>query len=171
MLEVHRAPRDLTPSYRTVIEPRVHTGADTFVAATYVMLVNGSTATTAANAGFAAVYLDPAEFAVAGLSTKYSVRAACFTNGTAPAITMTVGLYPVTASGGGADANSITLGVVEAGSTVAFASPAVNSRTTSTSGDFTAPEAGYYCLACATSNTPTADSRTTIVASLRARNV
>lgn len=89
-----------------------------------------------------------ADFAGLG-TTKMRVSAIAIT-GTAPAITITLGLYPVT---GG---STQSLGTVVSGSTVAFASPGANSNTTGNSGDFTVPSDGVYALGFVVSGTPSA---------------
>ena len=119
----------------------------------------------------AVVYLDKADFAYGSLTTKYRVRATCLTNATAPTQTFTVGLYPITANDGGSDAITMTAGTVTSGSTVAFTTPALSTQNQGNSGDFTAPNAGYYALGVVISGTTAASSRVQIAASVQARAV
>ena len=161
------------PAYKMAIPWRMALHADTQVAATYA-LPEGfyvSAASAATNSQMGVVYLDPADFAVTGLTTKYRLRATALVNTIAPAITFTFGLYPVTATAGGADAGNATLGTVATGSTVAFASPGVQSLNQGNSGDFTAPAAGFYTLGYVSSRTITANSNVTVAAVLQVRNV
>jgi hypothetical protein len=74
------------------------------------------------------------------------IRAQAVVNGTAPARTITCGLYPVSSATGGTDSIQVTLGTVVAGSTVAFASPSAASLNQGNSGDFTIPADGFYAL-------------------------
>lgn len=146
----------------------------TATAAATLFLPEGSTTGLAAattNSPLAVVYLDPADYALSGLTTKYRVHAICLTDAVAPAVTFTIGLYPISAVAGGADAITMTAGAVQAGSTVAFASPAANLRSQGNSGDFTAPAAGYYALGVVISGATAANSREVIAARVEARNV
>lgn len=157
-------------AYKTLVDWRYGVLADTVTAGTYVMF-DGMVLPTANSSPFAAVYLDPADHAVTGLTTRYRVRGVWITNTqAAPAITCTFGLYPVATAAGAADVVSMTLGTVVTGSTAAIASPAVSTRNQAVSGDFTAPAAGYYALSVVTSGTPVADSRGILLAYLQGRN-
>ena len=90
--------------------------------------------------------LEAADYAISGRTTKLRVRATLTTNGTPPAITFTVGLYPVTSVAGGADVMSVVLGTIDSGSQVSFATPAASSMFEGDSSDFTIPADGYYVL-------------------------
>lgn len=120
-----------------------------------------------------AVYLDPADFAAGSRTSKLRLRAQCITNAVAPNKTITAGMYPITAFGGASGAHPYvqTLGTVVTGSTVAFATPALSTRTPSTSGDFTFPSAGWYSFALSTSGAMAVGSRTVIMADLQVRQV
>lgn len=98
----------------------------------------------------AIIYFDDADFTLSGLTPKLRVRFQVATNATAPAITFTAGLYPVTVAGG-ADAITYTAGTVVSGSTVAHATPSASTITAGTSGDFTVPSDGAFLLAVVTS--------------------
>lgn len=91
------------------------------------------------------LYLDDADYTVAGKTTQLRVRGLAFTNGTAPASTFTFGLYPVTFSGG-ADSLIATLGTVVTSSTAAIAAPAANSAVKADSSAFSVPADGAYAL-------------------------
>lgn len=142
-------------------------------AATLFLPVGGSAGLAAGttNSPLSVVYLDPVDMDLTGYTTKYRVRAVCLTDAVAPAVTFTVGLYPISAVAGGADAITMTAGTVQSGSTVAFASPALSTRSQGNSGDFTAPAAGYYALGVVISGTTAASSREVISACVQARNV
>jgi hypothetical protein len=89
-----------------------------------------------------------ADYAITGRTTKLRLRATVLNNATAPGRTATVGLYPVTAVGGGTDAASVTLGTVVSGSTIAFSSASMtaNSRLQNVTADFDVPSDGLYVL-------------------------
>lgn len=109
----------------------------------------GTAGSSAARAGTESFYFDPADYTANTRTNKLRIRGVCLTNAVAPAMTMTLGLYPV-ATWGGSSGNFVTpatLGTVTSGSTVAFASPAVSTQTVSLSGDFTMPSAGHYVVA------------------------
>lgn len=142
-------------------------------AATLFLPAGSNTALAAATtlSPLSVVYIDPADIAVTGATTQLEVDAICLTNATAPAITFTVGLYPISAVAGGADVITMTAGTVQAGSTVAFASPTASTRSRTLSGVFTAPAAGYYALGVVLSGTTAASSREVIAARVTAKNL
>lgn len=146
---------------------------DTYVAGTYHLIPNGSpSGSGGATAATAVGYIDPADYGVAGLTTKYRLTATLLTNATAPGtITFTAGFYPVSASAGGADVASFTAGVVTSGSTVAFTNPSASTLNQGNSGDFTAPAANYFSLAVVLSANIAADARTSMRLVLQYRNV
>lgn len=143
------------------------------ILATNAVLATAGTMTAAL--GDTVHYMDPAWFNVTTpntRTTKFNVRAFCMIGGTAPATTLTVGYYPVTFNAAGAAAfNTVTLGTVTSGSTVAFASPGTNTQNQGSSGDFTAPAAGWYALGVASSGSTAASSISTIFAFLEMRQV
>lgn len=125
---------------------------------------SGGSPVTAAGKVF---WLDPADFVEGGRTGKLRVRAFCLIGSTAPATTMTVGLYPVSTW---SSASAITgLGPVVTGSTVAFASPAVSTQNQGSSGDFAPPAAGFYVIGVAFSGNAAASSLQTFGATLQAR--
>lgn len=111
-----------------------------------------------------------ADYEVAGKTQKLRLRAQVSANATAPAVTFTPGLYPVTVAGG-VGAITFTLGTVVTGSTVAIASPSASTVTQANSGDFTIPSDGAYVLGFACSGSPAANARGLLTAQLQTRNV
>lgn len=119
--------------------------------------------------GVPAIYFDDADYAMTGKTLKLRVRAQCYVNTAGPAVTLTAGLYPVSAIGGTTDNVAVTLGAVTAGSTVAFASPGASSTNQGNSGDFAAPADGHYLLGLALSGTPAANNGNIINVQLQQR--
>ena len=128
-------------------------------------------AASAAGAGSAVHYIDPGLETANTRTTYYNLSATALVNATAPTVTFTVGLYPVTAVAGAAATLSVTLGTVTAGSTVAFTSPALDSLNHGVSGDFAAPAAGFFALAVVVSGSAAASSSTLISVRLMTRQV
>jgi hypothetical protein len=119
---------------------------------------------------FPQLWFAAADHAISGLTTKLFLRAQVETNATAPGITFTFGLYPMTLSGG----NNIiihTLGTLVPGSSVAIASPGVNGTTQASSGDFAIPSDAKYCLAVESSAVMPTNSVVSCHAQLYVRNV
>jgi len=79
-------------------------------------------------------------------------------NATAPTGNFTLGLYPVTATSGGAGVTVYTLGTVVTGSTCTFTAPAANAVAFSASSAFNMPSAGVYAIAVVTTATVAASS-------------
>lgn len=123
-----------------------------------------------ASRAFPILYLDPADYAVSGLTAKYRVRATIATNATAPAITITPGLYPVTVAGG-AGVLTATLGTVVSGSTAALTTPSASTVTAATGTDFTPPVAAGYQLGVALSGTIAANSFSSLTVELQVHHV
>lgn len=160
--------------YRDIWEDSAsHTAAK--VAGTYA-LANGSVAAVSGTGTLypqGVYYFDPAHYGTIGtLTTKLNLRAYLNVNDVAPTGNFTFGLYPVTrpATSGGAGLNIYTLGTVVAGSTVLFTTPAADSSNQGSSGDFTAPAAGWYCIGVLTSATVAASSHLHLSARLQVRN-
>jgi hypothetical protein len=118
-------------------------------------------------------YLDPADFTANARTTKLRLRAGVVTNNVAPAITFTVGLYPVTALGGAGPAAPFvaSLGTVVTGSPVAVASPPAGSGTWQTGTDFNCPAAGAYVAGVVTTAAVAANSSNFVFAFLAMRQV
>lgn len=168
--DVEVTEKEIAAVYRTLQRATAFLSAD-LVAGTYLFSNTALIPSPASlTAGIVSTYLDDADFPVTGLTTKLRVRAQVSTNGTVPAITFTVGLYPVTFSGA-ADVLTATLGTVVAGSTVAIASPSANSTTSGASSDVNVPTDGLYCLGVVTSATLTNNAVGMVSAQLQTRNV
>jgi hypothetical protein len=120
----------------------------------------GAAGSAGASTGQMIFYLDPAAYvAPAGKTLKLRVRGWTVVNTVAPAITLTVGLYPVTTiAGAGGSAPTAAIGTVVTGSTVAFASPSASTANAAVSTDFAFPTAGFYAVGVALSGAGTASS-------------
>lgn len=82
--------------------------------------------------------------AVAGKTTRWRTRTIAATNGTAPGQTFTIGVVPITASGGVANTLTLTAGAAIATSVVT--TPAANSIVPVTGSTISAPATGLYLL-------------------------
>jgi hypothetical protein len=166
--------------YRTLLTAQTTIGQDA-VAGTYLFLPGYHTATnyTSSPSGvgdligsattMAILQLVAADYTVAGKSTKLRVRAQVSVNSTAPAITFTTGLYPVTVAGA-ADILIPTLGTVVAGTTVAIASPPLDTITSGASTDATFPTDGAFAFGVVTSGTIANNSAVQVSAQLQMRH-
>lgn len=166
-------PNPLLAHYRTIMRGSNRAQASAITgAATYIGSIGGVLAAVGSSANTQVIYIQPTDWAASGFSTMLRLLVGCLVTDTAPAITFTWGLYPVSAwSGTGANTN-LTLGTVTSGSTVPFASPAANSLTAETSsGDFSIPAAGFYTIAVAASGAAAANSNPTFPWALQVRNV
>lgn len=141
----------------------------TTTANTYILHTQAATAITAANSAFGAFYLDPADYAISGYTTKLRLRSWVLTDSVAPAVNLTVGLYPVTAFGGGSNVLPLisTIGAAIASST--YTTPGASTQTKTDAADVTFPTAGWYCFAYAPSGTTATNSNGTIGARLMVR--
>ncbi len=126
-------------------------------------LDRATTAPGANGSGITMLQVVSAELAVAGLTTKLLVHSQISTTTAAPAVTITVGLYPLTVSA------NFVLGTVVSGSTVATVTPAANSIVDGNSTDFTLPANGSYVLGYVVDGTPSGNF--TVTASVSVRNV
>lgn len=117
-------------------------------------------------------YLTSSDYTVGSKTQKLQLRAQHFTNATAPANTVTFGLYPITSVAGTANNVNITLGTVVSGSTVAFANPAASTRSQGISGDFSFPSDGFYALGFAiTGGSAAANAQMALNAQLQIHSV
>jgi hypothetical protein len=158
-----------TDAYRTLLTGGAALDTTAASGNIYSFRVNSTDTTFAAvsvGAGivFPFLYLAAADLAVAGLTTKLNLRAWVVTGASAPARTITVGLYPLTSA-----SSAFSPGTVVPGSTVAFASPAANGTPTDTSGDLALPSDGLYAPGVIVSGTPSGAVH--VGMSLRYRNV
>lgn len=141
------------------------------VAATLILTGLGSVApaqasgTAGSGSSTPLFYLDDADW---GTLPKLRLRAQVAANATAPGITFTFGLYPVTVAGG-ADVLTATLGAVVASSTVAIASPSASTVTQGVNSDFTFPTDGAYALGVVTSGTLANNSAVNLHAQLQVK--
>jgi hypothetical protein len=81
---------------------------------------------------------------VAGKTARWRTRTVVATNGTAPGQTFTVGVVPITASGGASNALTLTAGAAIATSVVT--TPAANSIVAVTGSTISAPATGPYLV-------------------------
>lgn len=102
-------------------------------------------------------YLDPADHAITGLTTNLRVRALVATNATAPTGTWTMGLYPVTAVGGGLGNFQIATVTSPLG-TCTVVTPGASSNNSTVSADFAFPTAGAYVFGLTVSANQAANS-------------
>lgn len=160
--------------YRTIVSPRGGAIQDTDTAATRLVSTVGAIAIANSNAAASSAifYLNTADHAVSGKTTKLNLRATLNTNATSVGtVTYTAALTPISGVAGGADASTVTLGTNVSGSTVTFVNPSTSTSTTTDSGDFTMPSSGLYALTIANDATGATDCRVMAVLSLRVRNV
>lgn len=92
-----------------------------------------------------------ADHAVTGLTTVLRLRVFTTTNGTAPGISYTYGMYPISSIAGSGNTINLTVGAVVAGSTVTRTTPAASSGFVDASADFAIPSDGRYVLGVSTS--------------------
>jgi hypothetical protein len=120
-----------------------------------LMVGSGSAANTATATGSVTVplvYFTASDYAITSKTQKLRLRAQVVSNATAPGITFTFGLYPVTVAGA-ADALAYTAGTIVSGSSTAVATPSPSTVTAANSGDFTIPSDGAYTVCVTTSGT------------------
>jgi hypothetical protein len=164
-------------AYRALLQSTAGVSNDA-TAATYIMsgdlgkYASGATLAFAANEILAPpmIYFDDADFTVASKTQKLRIRAHVLTNATAPAITFTVGLYPVTCAGS-ADSFTFTLGTLVTGSGAAVASPSASAVTAGAGTDFTIPADGGYALGVVTSGTIANNAAALVYGQLQTRSV
>lgn len=119
-------------------------------AGTYVVDPGGAILNaTGANGGFQIFRLDPAEYPAgpSGATPLIRLRADLLCNAVAPGNTITASLLPVTAFAGASGALPTVSTVGAATVSVAFATPAASSQTSSTSATANFPSAGWFILA------------------------
>jgi hypothetical protein len=167
----------LFAGYRTLKTAEAWVGAS--VAASYFFAGNQGSATQqnivqSTTLNFSpplSIYFDDADYTISGKTQRLRVRGQCYTNQTAPALTMTLGLYPISSVAGTSDAVNLTLGTVVSGSTVAFASPSASSLNQGNSGDFAIPADGHYVPGVAFSANLPAGSGVILAIQLQTRYV
>jgi hypothetical protein len=114
--------------------------------------------------------LDPADWAANARTPKLRIRWQAIVGSTAPAATITPGLYPI-ASYGAANPAIASVGAVVTGSTAVFTTPAAASNTVTLSTEFNAPAAGDYVLGFASSGAFTTGAIVALLAHLQMRQV
>lgn len=119
------------------------------------------------------LYLDPAEYNANTRVTKLNLRLTAIPNAVAPAITFTASLYNVTGLAGASGLPPVisTSGAAVAGSTAQIVSPAALGMSTSASGDFTFPAAGFYIVNVTTTGTPATGNITDLLVQLSYRQI
>lgn len=116
------------------------------------------------------VAINAADLAIAGKTTQLRLEYILTTNGTAPASDFTLGLHPITGSGGGAGVVSMTMGAA-VGSTVTIVAPALGTSTRAVSAVFNLPTDGIYTLGVVPSANPAASAATLHMGKLQVRHV
>lgn len=166
-------------SYRNILAAQnvLTPGGGTLAAGTFAMSAGsfyiGTTiyGGSANQAPITDIYIAAADFpTTAGITTKLKLRAQLHTNHTAPGITITVSLYPLTRPGSAGGANTILFTLGTPVGTLTFTTPAADSSFNQASADFALPADGYYCLGITTSGAGAANSHTEISAMLQMRN-
>lgn len=100
--------------------------------------------------GFAGFYLDPADFAVAGLTTQLRIAASGYRNGLSwGAGAITFGLYPNTGVGGAFNALFVNMGTIVSGSGVSITSPSALGNHPLIGSPFSPPAASHFMLGAA----------------------
>jgi hypothetical protein len=151
-----------------------HTGAP--AAGTYLLRTSASAILapggTAADTAF---YLDPADFAASGRTTKLVFRAALLTNATSPTgTTYSFGIFPVATWGGAAGAvpTVATIGSIVAGSaTPNIVAPAATTMTGPQSVELDPPTAGWYTLGLVQTSSPPPNSSVAVFGNLFVKQV
>lgn len=87
-----------------------------------------------------------------GYKTVMRTRGRPLTGNTAPNVTFTIGLYPLTVSG-----SQLSMGTIVTGSDGAYNANTANDFTSNASADFDMPANGPYCLGYTLSGTPAAN--------------
>lgn len=113
------------------------------------------------------VYLDDADYAIAGRTTKLRLRTQVHTNATSVgAMVISTRLFPVTVAGA-ANTLSYTLGTVVSGATAIVTNPPISAITSAVGSDFTFPSDGLYIFCCTTDATMAQNSAMAVTAQLQ----
>lgn len=155
--------------YRTITREGLHNYQETSNVTKYFIHDGALVVAATVKIGEAVnmLYYSSEDYAVAGKTTKLRLRGQMFIGGTAPAQTLTISMYPVTAVAAGL----FTIGAAVAGSGVAFVAPGANTNNQANSGDFTPPANGYYIFGVSTSGATAAGSLVDAAFQLQVRNV
>jgi lysophospholipase L1-like esterase len=148
------APSRVAPRYRMYAHGYRRWDAQTTVTGAAIY-ENAAGTLGAGSSGQGIFYLDPAD----GIAV-FKLRHIVLTNDVAPGITFTASLKPVSGNpSGGATAVNVSGGTDVTGSSVAIATPALDTKNVSVSADFACPTtAGYYVLVVALSGNMAANS-------------
>lgn len=134
-----------------------------------VLLPDATVGSTGTNVR-AAIYLDPADYAVMGRTTKLRVEATVITNDTAPGMSFTIDLRPLTTPVGAAAVVAGTVGGSATATAGTFTTPAANSITRRAGTEIAFPTAGLYVLYVGVSTGMAANSSVVIRANLAVRH-
>lgn len=115
--------------------------------------------------------INPSWYSVAGKTTQLRLITIVGVNATAPVSNFTFGLYPITASAGGAGLISHTAGAVVASSTALHTAPAAGARSYVSSSSFTPPAFDSYGIGVVTTATIAASSFLNLTAFLQFQHV
>lgn len=126
------------------------------VASTLMISGSGGPIVSGANGQVYAKYIDPADYAIAGYTTKLRIRILATVNATAPAVNFTMGLYPVTLSGGAANLIYTVGTAVISG---ILSGPGASAVTTGVVSEVTMPAAQLLVPAVVVSGTTAANSQ------------
>jgi 3-methyladenine DNA glycosylase AlkD len=109
---------------------------------------------------------------VNGLTPKLRVSGIVSVNNTAPNVSFTIGLYPVTSGAGGAALKIYSVGsIVTSSAATAVTTPAGSSITAVAGSDISLPSDGIYCLAVVTDGTIATSSLVHVYAKLQIHNL
>lgn len=163
---------DVDARYQTIARNASRSIASVVTGAAVYAVQPGGAVVTQATSLPQLFYIDPDDYSISGRTTKLRVVAGCLVSDTAPATTLTLGLYPVTNMSGGASTSNPNFGTVVTGTTVAFASPGVNTESaqTYTSG-INLPAEGWYGLGIDALGAMAANSVVTIPFRVEVRNI
>ncbi|HVY79314.1 MAG TPA: hypothetical protein VG898_12495, partial [Solirubrobacterales bacterium] len=115
------------------------------------------------------IYLDDADYAVSGKTTKLRLRVQVAVNPTKAALKFTFGLYPITPEGS-AKTLDFVAGELVTGSSAVVNEPAALGISQTASGDFNVPADGLYAICVTTSAALTENSAVVCAAQLQVRH-
>jgi hypothetical protein len=152
-------PITLMTPYRTIFDGSSTAAVGGLGIVVFLPTSNGSL-TWPSNAGGAlqSYYINPADYAVSGLTARFRLVSHVANGSVVPASNFTFGLYPVNAPTGSAGTFVFTVGTVVSGSTTLLNNPAANSNNPVVSADFALGSAGLYVPGMANSASPAANT-------------
>lgn len=116
----------------------------------------------------AAVHLDPADFAVSGMTPKLRIRSQVVNNTIAPTATYAIAMHGMTLGGSGGNM-TVTLGAAISGSTCTHTTPPATSSQVASGAEFAFPTTGAYTLGVAVTGTTAANCWTVGLTFLQVR--